>query len=393
MTNAPSIRPLAACVLLLAASSCRITINTTDEDARWKAYDVSPLGVTVATVEGEDGAVTTYTVSGQSLDFPVDVDEPKAAVVATTVAVTDEPHLGVSVRALDVASANALRLEPWSGVYVSKVEEGAAAEAAGVAGGDVIIAMGGVDVTSPEQFEEVVQLQLAVGEVVRVDLLREGTDRLWHPSAIDLTVGAESVEATDSARDEFVLDVPLIRATGMGVFDPGPELHARIYGADARPAPVVAAVVVGSPAYLAGVRAGDRVLVAAGQQVSSVDDLRARVQGLGTRSPRLPLELDGPLGPHGASFDVLPDVLERSDFHIPVLVDYEKRPRRRSLSVLDFIFQFGFSKRTRYAVSETREPSKSSRLSILPLGMFEFSRTDTQAKNRIFWLITWSSRR
>ena len=181
------------------------------------------------------------------------------------------------------------------------------------------------------------------------------------------------------------------------------------------PVVVVAGVQTGSPAYFAGLRMGDRILRCDDRPVDEVADVHAAVLARARRrglrldgvvdgvSPAqlegaqdegpLVLELDGPLGPHRAEVELDDAMDAASDFHIPILLGYHDDLRRKKVSFLDFIFQFGFNYRRVYQPSETREPELSTHFSLLPFGMFEFTTTPTTAKRTFFWFISSKSDR
>ena len=103
------------------------------------------------------------------------------------------------------------------------------------------------------------------------------------------------------------------------------------------------------------------------------------------------IEVDGPLGPHQTTLAISDSITERSRFYVPILIDYESVCSESELGFLNFIFQFGFNYRSRVRPSETRAPVETSRLSILPLGMFEVNHGVRRSDYTLFWLIRFGS--
>lgn len=179
---------------------------------------------------------------------------------------------------------------------------------------------------------------------------------------------------------------------------------------------LVTGVVAGSPAYYAGIRAGDRLLKIDGQNVRTIQDVRDAVLARaynadptapmydlaiarstpianGGRSDDIQIEVDGPLGPHQSSLAISDSITSRSRFYIPILVDYESVSDQSALGFLNFIFQFGFNYSSRVRPSATRAPVETSSLSILPLGMFQVHHGLRRSDYTLFWLIRFGSDR
>lgn len=377
---------LAAGLLFFGATSCSFHLErpyrTTFSDYKHESGVVQ-----LSRVETDDGRTTSYSLRGRPKYFPKGKKAMQAGILVATKAVLNVAYLGLDVASVDTSDAEELGIEPWVGVLVTKVEGDSAAAVAGLVRGDLIVSLNGDSVVSKDQFADLVSGTLVPGEEARLGVNRSVAEFAREDLVVPLTVGGRAIEETESDRVDLPLDHGLVARVGLGVVTVPSDLADEIYGVR-ESTPLVSAVVSGSPAYFAGVRAGDRILKANGEIVENVGDLRLVVD---RSEGDLSLEVDGPLGPHSASFEIRDDVLVESDFHIPVLVDYESNAERTNLSVLDFIFQFGFSKDVSYYSSASRQVNRRKRLSILPFGMFEFSRTLTRRTNRIFWFIKWSS--
>ena len=88
--------------------------------------------------------------------------------------------LGVGLQELNGDLAGALKLEPNSGVLVSRVQDGMPADTAGLKAGDVIVKINGKQVTQPLQIKKSV-LALQAGNKVRLDVIRDGTEMVFNP--------------------------------------------------------------------------------------------------------------------------------------------------------------------------------------------------------------------
>jgi hypothetical protein len=207
---------------------------------------------------------------------------------------------------------------------------------------------------------------------------------------------------TETLTDSFKLatEPELLERTGLQLATLPPEYAEPIYAQPASVA-VVSGVVVGSPAYAAGLRGGDRVLSCNGQPVTTAAEVGELLRrppapaGDGTSSKasthRLDLEVEGPLGPHQAGVEVVHDIYGHSSLKIPIVYESSRSVDRTRWSLLDFIFQFGANYTSRDLRSDTREPLSEWDLSILPFGMFEFERGPKGSSTTLFWWIRFRS--
>lgn len=378
---------LAAALSLLGSSACSFHFEFPDELEVHNYKHESGL-VRLSEVETNDGRTTTYSLRGRPKYFPKGNKPMQAGILVATKAALSVPYLGLDVASVDTSDAEELGIAPWTGVLVTKVDGDSAAAAAELERGDLIVSLNGEAIASEEQFADLVSRALLPGDEAVLGVNRAVAEFAREDLEVPLIVGSRGIEETESDRVDLPLDHGLVSRTGLGLVTVPSDLADEIYGIR-QSTPLVSAVVTGSPAYFAGVRAGDRVLRANGEAVETVEDLRLVVDRSGGQ---LGLQVDGPLGPHSASFEVQDDVLGESDFQIPILVDYESNSDRTNLSILEFIFLFGYSKDVNYYASDTRQVNRRKKISILPLGMFEFTRTPKKKTNRIFWFIEWSSR-
>lgn len=371
-------KPLRAAALLALSllAGCTITFEGSNDHERFSTGKDQGR-VLLAEGTGEDGVHRAFRL--------VRTSDEDVAVISEETRGVELPYLGVRHVSVGAQVAAQRGLTPWRGVILSTVQEGSAAEAAGLVAGDVVLAVEGTEVTSQEQFSEALA-NVQPGQALRLTVssrVADGEGR--EERAVEATMGSRIVDEAASTRVPLTPAPVLMERAGLELVTLPEDLARQIHGGEG-PRALVTAVWLGGPAYREGLRRGDALESANGRPLPTAEELVELVAG---GAGRLDLAVRGPLGPHEASLELTDDVTASSDFKIPILVDHSSRVGRSSTSVLDFIFQFGWNHRRRALPSDTREARSSSYLSILPFGMFEFTRRPGVSKNRIFWFITW----
>jgi serine protease Do len=179
-------------------------------------------------------------------------------------------YLGVSVQEVTPTVARALNVAAERGIVVVDVAPDSPAARAGLKRGDVITAVDDTPVDDVGRFRNLIA-EKPPGARVKLTFVREKNQQQ--------TVEAEIAELRDRAPVAGAPSDGPPGPLGLSVVDPSPA-DARRLGLppDAR-APLVAAVVPGSRAALAGLRPGDVILEVNRQPVHSVEELtRAVVQ-------------------------------------------------------------------------------------------------------------------
>jgi hypothetical protein len=387
---------------LLLLGACQVHFNRSHD---WDGFLLSEVS------SEHDGKVVWRLYPG---------DDGSARIHKTEVRTYLGARLGVSVRSINAQLAEDLGVEAWEGVQITRVDARSPAGRAGLLEDDVILSVAGIDVSSQEQFKEVVERRVSPDEACDVAIVRveDGTRE-----QVLLRVTPEAKEITESKTDSIRLEssYDVQTLTGMQIATVPGELAREIFESSS-PVTLVSGVVVGSPAYHSGLRGGDRIVEVDGEPVSTTQDVLravyARAGKLKIASPRVGAEMpraiplarseagedssgrpgrelnvkvDGALGPHRARVAVVDDLDKRSSFSVPIVVDYSSSARRTRWSLLDFIFQFGGNYSSEYRPSATRKTNRTSYLSLLPLGMFEFKRSSSQRSYRLFWLIHWKT--
>ena len=180
-------------------------------------------------------------------------------------------YLGVTVAEVDERYQAAFRLPSSDGVLVQSVDAGGPAAQAGLRRGDVVLAVNGTPIaTSRELIDAVAYLGPQKQATLRI--VRNGRQE-------QLTViTGERPDALPDTEEEQASNEPKNRI-GIAAHPLTAEIGERLNLDDVRSGVVVAGVKPGSPADRAGLVTGDVIVEANGRELTSVDELRALVEG------------------------------------------------------------------------------------------------------------------
>lgn len=179
-------------------------------------------------------------------------------------------YLGVGIQGVDRERANALGLDRPVGALVNRIEPGSAAERAGIEVGDVILEVNGRDI---EVFSDLPPIVGSVrpGEEVSLIISRWGeTQEL----TVSLDERDEDQETSDRGETQ---DSEPTNALGLSVEEIGDEQLRRAEGMDGG---LLVTAVDSDNAYRAGIRRGDVIRMINNQQVRSLADFEAIVDGI-----------------------------------------------------------------------------------------------------------------
>ncbi|MEW6742912.1 MAG: PDZ domain-containing protein [Planctomycetota bacterium] len=300
---------------------------------------------------GPAGAPTVYTLR---------CTEQTVALARTRHRVETVPYLGMLLSDTpadgDTASDPGLAIGP----VIREVQADSPAARAGLRTGDTIVAAGGTPTPTVRLFDELLRSHAPLAEPMALSVRR---GRGPESSALDLTVRPEGRPVTRQEIEITPLEDVASDATRHGLLlaTIPPEASLAIFGS-AHPHLVVADVFVGSPAWRAGLRAGDRIVSVEGLNTDSARALAAYLlaRSLEERGDTVGVEVEGVSGPYTAALELSGEAT-RMRFHLPLIVDVETEPRSAEWSMLLFLVSF----RSQVEASPVREARSRWKLSLL----------------------------
>ena len=173
-------------------------------------------------------------------------------------------RLGVLIQDLTPELAEALDLAITEGAVITRVEPGSPAEAAGLAAGDVVLAVEDVPISSSADLRNRIGL-VRVGQEVELTVLREGKRGRYR-------VRVATLERVAYAGSESAPQLSGAVFQAMGSEHP---LYGRVNGV------VVADVERGSRAWQNSIRPGDVIIAINRERVQSVEELGRALRGAG----------------------------------------------------------------------------------------------------------------
>ncbi|MDF2383015.1 Do family serine endopeptidase [Nostoc ellipsosporum NOK] len=234
-------------------------------------------------VIGINSQILSPTGANVGIGFAIAAEDAKPVIDTLMKGGTPQRgYLGIGMQELDADAADALGISKNLGTIVTRVEPGQAAEKAGIKQGDVIVRVGGKDVT-PDQTLSYLVANTPPGTRLPLELLRDGKRQ-----TLTLTVGTRPPEeqlAQFDPEDDSVGPAPnngdgATSASGLGVaVTPLTPQIARSVGVDAAQGGVVVlGVDASSDAAGKGLQRGDVIVSVNRTPVASAADI-ARVVG------------------------------------------------------------------------------------------------------------------
>jgi serine protease Do len=181
--------------------------------------------------------------------------------------------LGVMIQKVSADLAKEFELDERAGALVAKVDPRGPAQKAGIKSGDVIVRFAGQDIKEMEQLPRAVAAT-PPGQKVEVVVIREG-DRKKFEIELGTLPDEEVAESGEPGEPEEGT-----AAFGLQVQELTPEIAEQL-GLEQETGVVIAGVVPGSPAEEAGLRRRDVILEVDHESVTSVADLRKRLNASG----------------------------------------------------------------------------------------------------------------
>jgi serine protease Do len=175
--------------------------------------------------------------------------------------------LGVQVQALDEDMAQSLKLKDTKGALVADVTAGSPAEKAGLKAGDVVVALDGKPIQNGSELSRHVAAK-APGAKMDVEVVRDGARK-----SMAVTLGtfpdARAEKDAEAANPEGRIGLSLQPVT--------PEVAGQLNLPKDLRGLYVAEVVPGSKAEASGIQQGDVIVSVNGEDVTTVEGLKAEV--------------------------------------------------------------------------------------------------------------------
>jgi Do/DeqQ family serine protease len=222
-------------------------------------------GGALVTTDGRLVGINTAIVgpSGGNIGIGFAIPSNMASAIMVQLAEHGEVRrgeLGILIQDLTPDIAAAFGLRGTGGAVITRVVPGSAAEQAGLAAGDIVIAVNGRPVRTGSALRNAIGV-LAIGDDMVMDVIRNGRKR---------TLRARIAEPERESVDTGVASELL---AGAVLEDIPPGQQAGRGGAV-----LVQAVERGSPAWQAGLRPGDVIVAINRQQIQNVADVPAAIR-------------------------------------------------------------------------------------------------------------------
>jgi len=211
------------------------------------------------------GINTAIVASGQGIGFAIPINMAKEIVPQ----LQEKGHvtrgyLGVTIQEVTPELAKSFALKEKKGALVSQVNQGTAAEKAGIEQGDVIMEFDGKEISSSKDLPRLVA-STPIGKTVTIKLLRDG-------KLIERQVKVGEMEETNETAK-----VSTRKSLGITAQNITPDI-AKGLGLKRETGVVVARVEPGSAASNAGLRTGDVIQEVNRNPVKDVDDFTRKLE-------------------------------------------------------------------------------------------------------------------
>jgi len=215
-------------------------------------------------VVGINTAIIPY---GQGIGFaiPVNTAKPLIPQLVSKGEVT-RGYLGVSIQSMTPDLAKALKVGDREGALVADVISGSPADKGGIERGDIIIRYNGKAVKDSHDLPAMVAAT-PVGEEATVTVLRDGKEH-------QLPIKVGKLPSEEAKLEKSVQ--PAKGKWGLQLHDLSPQI-AQQFRLEADQGVVVVGVEPGSPADEAGIQQGDVIVEVERHPVSSVNDVKEKI--------------------------------------------------------------------------------------------------------------------
>jgi hypothetical protein len=184
-------------------------------------------------------------------------DEDGISLIVRSETVSERPELGFTLVEIDKNLAQEKMLTPYSGLYVQEVQSNGVAAKAGILPGDILTTVNGTEVLYLQLYEHVLKNN-PPESALALTLLRG----FEHKKTVSLSVKPGFKQVMIPSTKAIPLDLPEVEGptyAGLHIGTLPAEWTEKVYG-ERRPTVLISKVLIGSPAYRAGLRSGDRIL-------------------------------------------------------------------------------------------------------------------------------------
>ncbi|WP_233347664.1 Do family serine endopeptidase [Hyphobacterium indicum] len=219
---------------------------------------------------GVNSAIYSRSGGSNGIGFAIPVEMVRRVVdAALTEGELIQPWLGARLQTVTGEIANSLGLDRPRGALVSDIYPGAAADAAGLRQGDIVLAIDDVDVND-EPGARFRYATRAIGEASRFAILRNG-DRIEVNVPVEVAPGeAEPARRVIEGRNPLA---------GMELVELSPAFNQEVGFDPFARGVVVLSVQRGSAADYFGFRPGDRVLELLDARIDEIEDIERLLDG------------------------------------------------------------------------------------------------------------------
>src|SRR3954452_24591262 len=187
--------------------------------------------------------------------------------------------LGVRIQPVTEEIAESLSIKPARGALVAGIDDKGPAKPAGIEPGDVVVKFDGRDIKEPKDLSRVVA-DTAVGKEVEVIIIRKGAEETRKVTLGRLEANEKAQQAALKPKEEPPEKPVTQKALGLDLAILSKDLRSRYKIKDSVKGVIVTGVDAASDAADKRLSAGDVIVEAAQEAVSSGSDIKKRVDQL-----------------------------------------------------------------------------------------------------------------
>ena len=299
---------------------------------------------------------------------------------------SDRRDLGLTLNEVTKDLGQTKMLSPYRGLYVKEVKDGGAAARAGILPGDILTMVNGIEIMYLDQYNYILKNATAPESEVELVLLRGFENK----EELVLKVVPDSIKVTIPSTPAIRLEPPGIEGpsyAGIVIGTLPAEWTQKIYGED-RSTVLISGVVIGSPAYLGGLRSGDRILSVNGAHFETATELKEWIMEHGPQGETVLFEV---FQRQGGKFSAEVDLEEydgSTDMDIPFLfeLDHDAIETEWDFGPFGWIVEYD----GRYCRSKSRDANYRRRVSCI-IGLFKYRWGPDYGRVRLLWFLTFGS--